>query len=401
MKWSRINKSIRATAPRRWAVRFLLGLALVALLADFLANDRPIAAGYGGEWRFPVFRQLLEPLTGPRPYGDLPGRSWQRAETDWAIWPLVPYKGSEIDLANANYKGPFDAQRTENWHQRHWLGTDRNGRDLLAGLIRGSRVALLVGLISMSLALVIGLTLGGLAGYFYNDRLRTPRWKGWGLALGMVLAGVYLVGAGWAYGNLLGIVILPLLAGLLVWGLFWVLARGWIYLRHTVTVPIDTGVMRLIEVFNSLPTLVILIAILPAIDSPTIFTVMVVIGLIRWTGIARFVRAELLRIRNLHYVQAARLSGFSHGYVLLRHALPNALGPVVVALSFGVAGAILLEAYLSFLSIGLAPDQVSWGSLLRQSRDQPAAWWLAVFPGLAIFLTVLCLNVVGEALRGE
>ncbi|MEL6358196.1 MAG: ABC transporter permease subunit, partial [Bacteroidota bacterium] len=87
--------------------------------------------------------------------------------------------------------------------------------------------------------------------------------------------------------------------------------------------------------------------------------------------------------------------------ILLRHALPNALGPVIVALAFGVAGAILLEAFLSFLSIGLPPDQVSWGSLLAQSRRQATAWWLAIFPGLAIFFTVLCLNVVGESLRRE
>lgn len=406
MRWSRIKESLQATRGRRWAVRYLRVLVFIALFSNFLANDRPLIASYKGEIRFPVIRCVAELFTGPRPYGDLPGRSWRLAKTDWAIWPPIPYTAGELDIANSNFKSPFDEQKVKSIFDRHWLGTDRNGRDLLAGLIRGSKIALLVGLIAMSIALVIGIFLGGIAGYFGNDRYRDKRYKIWAWSIGAFVGLTYALAVGIPFFTdrplvetlmMLGIPVLMM--GFLLSWLFEVIARFWPWFNKTISLAIDGMVMRLIELFNSFPTLVLLIAILPAIDSPSILTVMLVIGLIRWTGIARFVRAELLRIRNLPYIDAARLSGFSHGRILFRHALPNALGPVVIAISFGMAGAILLEAYLSFLGIGLSSDQVSWGSLLRQSRDQPAAWWLAIFPGLAIFLTVLSLNVLGEALR--
>ncbi len=406
MRWSRIKTSIRATRGRRWALGYLRVLVIVALFSSFLANDRPILASYSGELRFPVFRELGEQLTGPRPYGDLPGRSWRKAETDWAVWPPVRYSAGELDFANNNYVSPFDGQKINSAFERHWLGTDQLGRDTLAGLIRGCRIALLVGLVAMGIALLIGLLMGSMAGFFANDGLRAPRHLCWAMAFGAVIGLVYLLTnflpfatewSGW-FKWPTALLLFAFCLFLFRIG-FSLPARFWPWWRKEISLPIDALVLRLIELFNSFPTLVLLIAVLPIIDNPTILTVMLVIGLIRWTGIARFVRAELLRSRQLPYIDAARLSGFGQLRILLRHALPNALGPVVVALSFGVAGAILLEAYLSFLSIGLPEDQVSWGSLLQQSRAQPAAWWLAVFPGLAIFFTVLSLNVIGESLR--
>ncbi|PHI21016.1 ABC transporter permease [Lewinellaceae bacterium SD302] len=406
MRWSRIRNSIRSTRGRRWALGYLKVLVIVAIFSSFLANDRPILASYAGEIRFPVFREIGEIFSGPRPYGDLPGRSWRKAETDWAVWPPVRYSAGELDFANNNYVSPFEEQKIETALERHWLGTDQLGRDTLAGLIRGCRIALLVGMVAMGIALLIGLLMGGLAGFFSNDGLRAHRHRAWSFAIGTVFGIIYLINNFLPYANgWSGWIKYPaafiVFAGLL--GLFQLLfgfpASFWPWWRKEISLPIDAIVLRIIELFNSFPTLILLIAVLPVIDSPTILTVMLVIGLIRWTGIARFVRAELLRIRQLPYIDAARISGFGQLRILFRHALPNALGPVVVALSFGVAGAILLEAYLSFLSIGLPEDQVSWGSLLQQSRAQPAAWWLAVFPGLAIFFTVLSLNVIGEAVR--
>jgi peptide/nickel transport system permease protein len=405
MRWDRIGTALRASRGRKWAVRYLVFLVLLALFSSFLANDRPILVSYADEIRFPVLRSLGEIFTGPRPYGDLPQRSWRKAETDWAIWPPIPYSAEELDLKNS-YVAPFGPQKTTQWSARHWLGTDQNGRDTLAGLIRGSRIAILVGLVAMSIALIIGLLLGSFAGYFANDGLRRSRHQLWAMMLGVGGAVIYFLAIlipatstwGWFLQLLLGLATGLFLIIILRWT-FGLISKGWPWFRKSVYVPLDAMIMRLIELFNAFPTLVLLIAILPIIDRPTILTVMLIIGLIRWTGIARFVRSELLRIRRLPYIDAARLSGFSDLRILFRHALPNALGPVVIAVSFGMAGAILLEAYLSFLSIGLSPDQISWGSLLRQSRDQPAAWWLAIFPGLAIFFTVLSLNVVGEALR--
>jgi peptide/nickel transport system permease protein len=125
---------------------------------------------------------------------------------------------------------------------------------------------------------------------------------------------------------------------------------------------------------------------------------MVIIGLIGWTSIARFIRAELLRIRNLSYIEAARAMGFSEFQILLKHAIPNALGPVLITLAFGIASAILLESTLSFLNIGVSDEDVSWGKLLSYARQREEAWWLAVFPGLAIFITVTIFNLIGEGL---
>jgi len=154
--------------------------------------------------------------------------------------------------------------------------------------------------------------------------------------------------------------------------------------------------MRIIEVMNSIPILLIILAAIAMLQKPSIFHIMVIIGLLRWTGIARFIRAELLRVRSLNYVEAAQAMGFSELRIILRHAIPNALTPVLISIAFGVASAILLEAFISFLIP--FDNEITWGSLLREARRAPTAWWLAIFPGLAIFITVTLFNLIGEGL---
>lgn len=395
-QWKGLGRS------QRLAARYLLFLVFVAALANFLANDRPVVARYQGQLHWPVFRQMGEKWLGLSPFTDLPGRSWKNATTQWAIWPAVPYAPSSLDMAN-NYCSPFGAQRVKSLRWRHWLGSDQLGRDTLAGLIWGSRTALLVGMVAMSLALLLGLFFGSLGGYFGNQTLRSSRWSWWGGLLGSLLALAYCLAALWPF--LAGSGFWLAFFGSLACWLFFVLLgqqllRGlssvWSWWGKAQYLPLDNLVLRIIEIFNAVPTLVLLIVVLGMLRQPTILSVMLIIGLVRWTGIARFVRGELIKIRELPYMQAARLSGLSHLRLLLRHALPNALAPVLVALAFGMAGAILLEAFLSFLGLGLSADQVSWGSLLQQSRNKAAAWWLAIFPGLAIFFTVLSLNLLVE-----
>jgi peptide/nickel transport system permease protein len=126
---------------------------------------------------------------------------------------------------------------------------------------------------------------------------------------------------------------------------------------------------------------------------------MVIIGLTGWTGIARLTRAEFLRVSNLEYIQAAKSMGFKEFRIIFLHALPNALAPALVSIAFGVASAILIESSLSFLGVGVPPTTVTWGSLLNSGREQYNAWWLVIFPGLAIFLTVTVYNLLGEGLR--
>ncbi len=161
---------------------------------------------------------------------------------------------------------------------------------------------------------------------------------------------------------------------------------------------IDAFVLRLIEVVTCFPAFFAVLAVL-AFLPPRIFWVMLIIGLLRWPGVARLTRGEFLRLRDWEFVTAARAMGLSNRRIMARHILPNALAPVIVSATFGMAGAILIESGLSFLGIGPASCQ-SWGRLLSEFRPYfDVAWWLSVFPGASIFITVIALNLVGEGLR--
>ncbi len=169
------------------------------------------------------------------------------------------------------------------------------------------------------------------------------------------------------------------------------------WFKDKVAVPVDMIVSRIIEVMVSVPILFLLITVV-ALVPPHIFWVMLVIGLVSWTGMARLIRAELLKVRSLEYIEAAHAMGFSEWRTMMKHAVPNALSPVFIAIAFGVASAVLTEATLSFLGIGVAADTITWGKLLNMSRQHPLAWWLAIFPGFAIFVLVTAFNLIGEGL---
>ena len=162
---------------------------------------------------------------------------------------------------------------------------------------------------------------------------------------------------------------------------------------------VDMLASRLIEVVMCIPTLVLILALVAFVDKPSIWKTMAIIGLTGWTGIARLARAEFLRLRSSEFVMAARAAGAGPVRIMLKHILPNALAPVLVPITFGIASAILIESSLSFLGFGPPPPSVSWGSLLNDARSNLQMWWLVVFPGTAIFLTVLSYNLVGEGLQ--
>jgi peptide/nickel transport system permease protein len=157
--------------------------------------------------------------------------------------------------------------------------------------------------------------------------------------------------------------------------------------------------MRLVEIFAAIPTIYLLLTFVAYYDR-NIYTIMAIIGLTGWTGDARFVRAEFLRLRQQDFVHAAVAGGLPLRSILFKHLLPNALAPLLVSASFGVASAIIAESTLSFLGLGLV-DQPSWGRLLNQAVGAGGGfhWWLATFPGVAIFFTVFAYNLIGEALR--
>jgi peptide/nickel transport system permease protein len=161
---------------------------------------------------------------------------------------------------------------------------------------------------------------------------------------------------------------------------------------------IDIIGMRLVEIFEAIPTLFLLLTFV-AFFGRSLYLMMLIIGLTSWSGYARYVRAEFLRLRQQDFVQGAIASGLSLPSILFRHMLPNGMAPILVAASFGVASAILAEATLSFLGLGLVDDP-SWGQMLNQAvQSSTFNWWMAAFPGGAIFLTVFAYNLIGEALR--
>ena len=261
-------------------------VAVIAIFADLLANDKPVVCSLRGEVYFPVVREMGVTF-GIAQWGtEFATADWKALNYDWAVYPLVPYAPSSTDkqLVTLKERAPSGS---------HWLGTDDIGRDVLSGLIHGSRYALSIGFVAMSIALTI-------------------------VAL---------------------------------------------------------------------------------VEEGTLWLIMGLIGLTGWTSIARFMRGEVLRVRNLDYVSAATALGYSTTRIIFRHVMPNAIAPVLIYAAFGIVSAILFESALSFLGFGVPPTVVTWGSVLHKARASTYSWWLAVFPGLMIFVTVSAFNLIGDALR--
>lgn len=215
----------------------------------------------------------------------------------------------------------------QDWH--YPLGTDALGRDVLAGIVHGGRVSLQVGMLASLFGVLLGLSIGALAGYFGGR--------------------------------------------------------------------IDYGLQRLIEVFQTMPSFVLLVALV-AIAQPSVPTLIFAIGIISWPTVARLVRAEVRSIREREYILAARSVGYSHLRIIVREVLPNILPTLIVTTSIMVASAVLMESALSFMGLG-DPNQVSWGSMIGSGREQiRTAWYLTAIPGLAIFFTVLAFNLIGDGL---
>ncbi len=161
---------------------------------------------------------------------------------------------------------------------------------------------------------------------------------------------------------------------------------------------VDMAISRLIEVVMCVPTLILILAMIAIVEKPTIWHIMAVIGVTGWTGIARLTRAEFLKIKQSDFVTAAEAMGAGRLRIMFRHILPNALAPVLVPITFGIASAILIESSLSFLGFG-PQGNPSWGKLLTEAPSHMQMWWLIVFPGGAIFLAVLAYNLIGEGLQ--
>ena len=404
---------------------YLLFLLIgIAVLAPVIANERPLYAEYKGYTLYPAFSSESRTDSIFKENGSL-DEILQYDITDWrtldfkkVVWPLIPYSPEGMDRYNRDYVSPSGKQRFKNKDGeiteapkkfRHLLGTDGIGRDLASGLIHGTRISLMVGLVSMGIASLIGIILGALAGFFGDNKLKMPRIKYHFTLIGLFFGFFYGFGQrkyaisdGFSEGVVSGMVELLISTGIIILSVtFFRLISRLIKinkLQEETYVPIDTFVSRGIELLNSIPRLLLIITITAVVER-SIWIVMIIIGITGWTGIARFTRAELLRIRSLEFVQAAQSLGFSSARTIFKHALPNALAPVFVSIAFGIASAILIESGLSFLGIGVPDDIVTWGSLLNLGRQNLEAWWLIIYPGMAIFLTITIYNMIAEASR--
>jgi peptide/nickel transport system permease protein len=273
------------------------------------------------------------------------------------------------------------------------FGTDELGRDVFARMLQGAWVSLTVGFVAVGISVLVGILMGGLSGYYGGRPVRVYH----------VLASFFLlIGGGFlAAGNLPVGVILCFVALALV-----ALSRNrtfhlypWIRFLFAGTFSVDTLIMRFVDIMLCFPSFFLILTVV-ALLPPSIYNIMIVIGLTSWEGTARFVRAEFLSLREQDFVTAARALGVNDLRIILRHMIPNAIAPVLVSATIGIAGAILTEAGLSFLGFGVPPPHATWGNILSDGKrfifDAP---WLTFVPGFAILIVVLSFNLFGEGLR--
>jgi len=162
---------------------------------------------------------------------------------------------------------------------------------------------------------------------------------------------------------------------------------------------VDSLIMRFVDLMLCFPTFFLILAVV-AILEPSIFNIMIIIGLTSWMGTARLIRAEILSLKEREFIQAARAIGASNFRIILRHLIPNAIAPVLVSAILGIAGAVLVESALSFLGLGVQPPVPSWGNILIEAKSTLGiAWWLTLYPGIFILVTILGFNLIGEGLR--
>ena len=320
--WSLVKHQYKKNKLAVAAFYVVIFLIAVAIFADLLANNKPIYTKFEGEIHFPIFKEYLVKLGIAKWDKKLLNVDWKNLELESTVWPPIKFYYSDVDLFN-NLAAPSFANG-------HYLGTDPIGRDILSGLIHGSRISLSVGFIAAGIAVLIGVVLGALAGFYGGN--------------------------------------------------------------------IDITIMRFVEIMTLFPSFFLIITIV-ALYGSSIWFIMIAIGLTTWTGNAKLTRGEVLKVRNMDYVSAATALGLKNKRIIFRHVLPNALAPVLVSGAFEIAGAILTEAGLSFLGFGVAATTVTWGSVLSEARGATSSWWLAVFPGFMIFISIVAYNLVGEGLR--
>jgi len=371
-------------------------IILFALTAPFLASSLPNIVILDKSVEFPSFYEFAARFkVVTYPVEKRNPEYWLEQDVKFIIWPPIPYSPHQVNLDEAMQAPTFwrSHSKTGNFHI---LGTDLLGRDVLSYLLHGTTTALLLSFLSVVLGFVLGTLLGVTAGYFGNDKITIKRGSLVTLPIWFAMAWFYGFQVQWS--DLLQ----PLyVCGLNIWnnlvinnfifcfvffsGLFLseVIFRRILYFKHQVRLPIDFLVMRLIEIFSSIPKILLILA-LSVVLLPSIMNLVVIFVIISWPSIARLWRTGVIHAKGTNYVQAGEALGISQTRILFRHILPNTIQPILISLSFATAGVILAESSLAFLGLGMPSEIVSWGRLLNQARQMPEAWWLVLFPGICI-----------------
>jgi peptide/nickel transport system permease protein len=369
----------------RFAIYIIAAWFVIALFHPFIANDQALLAKNKKGISSPVLSKILNP------------NSMDLSEYTWKLMPLIPYSSGTIDLKNS-YKGPLANQNVSSFHTRHWLGTDKLGRDTFAGLIHGSYFALIIGIGASFISVIIGVCIGLLAGYWKNDKLKLNLIQIF-LALLMGIAFMYSLSIGFFFGFEFDFIyeLVFLLLFITVFTFLIYKSSGLNLISYSI--PVDSIVMRILEVFKSVPVLFFVLSFLAVFSNATSYSIIVIIAIVTWPISCRYTRAEVLAINEEDYIKSARVLGLPNFNIVSKHILPNVISPALIVFAFGVSSAVVLEATLSFLGLGLSVDQVTWGSMLSEVRSNFKAWWLVLFPGILLFIVVSSMNTLSDGVN--
>ncbi len=386
MKESRVTYKTLHPEGKSLPLSLLIILSLIGLFYPFISNDIPILAVDSDGIHAPVLESVFDRSKN---------LSRESTEYDWSLKPLFkfsPHNQHEQCISLS----PFSSCHTTS--STHWLGTDSIGRDSLAGILNGLYIAVKVGFLSSIISLIIGVLFGLVSGYYGDYTLRVSR-----ISLGLWT----LFSLVWCYAS---VYTTFLIFGLSIWFnliTYAIFSFLIFYLFHKYVggllgysvIPIDFIVQRFMEIFKSIPNLVLLLALLATLKKASLWNVIWIIGLIRWPEICRYVRSEMLVARESNYLRSVRALGLEDFRIIIKHALPNVISPVLVSASFGFAIAILMESSLSFLGIGVPLNEITLGSMLNEARTNFQMWWLAVFPGLLIFVLMSAAYFWGQSIE--
>jgi peptide/nickel transport system permease protein len=347
--------------------------AFIGLFNSFIANDKPLVAFSKAGIECPVWKDFIQDLGFGQNY------IYKPKVYEWAIHPPVPFHAKTI-LPNQANLDPIAGYR-----YGHYLGTDHLGRDVLAGIFRGCYNSLRIGLLAILLSLLIGVTVGGAMAYFKNDKIKLNIPQLILTLFSFLLGGFYIFYLPTLFGKLITIILFA--------GLIYLIINNF-HKNQKLSLPVDAFFNILITLRKSIPTLIFILACLPLFKKPSSTNVLILLSLLGWTNIARHTRIEALSILNKEYVQSAQLMGAGFWYILRNHIWPQIKPTIGVVASLAFGSYLVIEASLSFLGIGLSPDEVGWGSMISIVRNDLHLWWLVLFPGMALFIIIYAFTAL-------